>query len=315
MADLGTVNNEETKNKEDANAPMRTLFRAFSVLDCFTAEAPSLSLRQVAEMINLSDATTLRLVRSLVELGYLVRDQSQQYSLSLKILHLASCVKVTLDMRDIARETMSAVVAETDETVALLMRDGDGRVVIDYAAPNNGILGVVRVGDRLPLPIGAGSKLILSYLEPHEQNEIIQRLAPTLDIDVVRLRETLREIPQRGYSLSESEKMASTIAIAAPIFQPDGSVKHALSLHGPISRVAPRKDALIAMLIRAAAEISLRNGYTPPNPVRAKNSPRPKPADKKPLATTSKATKAAHRVQAKATVAPRAKAGRPAKGF
>ncbi len=81
---------------------MRTIERAMSVLEAFTQAEPSLPLHAIATRIKLSKPTTYRLINCLVDLGYLVRLSTQDYFLSMKILHLAGQVRGPLSIRQVS---------------------------------------------------------------------------------------------------------------------------------------------------------------------------------------------------------------------
>jgi IclR family KDG regulon transcriptional repressor len=239
---------------------MRTVQRAMSVLECFTPDRPSLQLRQIAEAIHLSDATTFRLVKALAKLGYLVRGQQQEYSLSLKVLELANRVRATLGMREIAHEIIAKLVKDMGETVALQMRTGEDRVVIDVVGPDVGIMGMVRVGDRAPLIAGAGAKLLLAFQSREEQDQLLPKMIRTYSLDEGKLRRELVAIRKRRYSTSDGEIMQGVFAVAAPIVERDGEVRYALALYGPSPRVRPRRALLIRAVAQASREISQRAG-------------------------------------------------------
>ena len=96
---------------------MRAVDRIFSVLDAFTPDRPKLTLQEISERIDLSKATTFRLVNSLSDAGYLVRLDDQRYCLSMKLVKLAGVVASGLSVRDIAHPVMLEIGRETGETV------------------------------------------------------------------------------------------------------------------------------------------------------------------------------------------------------
>ena len=90
-----------------------------AVLESFSKDRPTLALHQVADAIELSKPTTFRLLKSLTELGYLIRLDTQEYCLSMKLLKLAEVVNPTLGIREAASSTLRELAEASGETIAL----------------------------------------------------------------------------------------------------------------------------------------------------------------------------------------------------
>ena len=74
---------------------IQSLERAFSILELFQNGKPEMSLKEIADTIQLNKSTTFGLVNSLTTLGYLFQNEdNQKYSLGLKILSLTNAVKM-----------------------------------------------------------------------------------------------------------------------------------------------------------------------------------------------------------------------------
>jgi DNA-binding IclR family transcriptional regulator len=239
---------------------MRTIERAMSVLEAFTQTEPSMPLHVIATRIKLSKPTTFRLINCLVDLGYLVRLSTQDYCLSMKILHLAGQVRGTLSIREVAHETMQKLARQTDETIALNMVDGFDRVCIDAVDSSSRLVSVMRPGDRAPLGVGASTKVLLAYLPRNEISDALDNLSRKRKINKTKLRAELQQIRDRGYAITHGEVTLGNVAVAAPIFDADGRVRYSISLSCPAFRYEPRKQEFLQLVIKGAAEISRRNG-------------------------------------------------------
>jgi DNA-binding IclR family transcriptional regulator len=241
---------------------MRTVKRAFSVIEAFNEDRRTLALHEIAQIVNLTSPTTLRIIKALVNLGYLVRLNRNEYCLSPKVLRFASAVKSTLGIREISYDVNHDLAERTRESVALYMIDGTERVCIYAIDSELRLQTVIREGDRAALGQGASGKAILAHQDPETIKSMLAELHVKLGTDVEKLAEELELIRERGYAASHHEVTAGNAAVAAPIFEMDGSVKFALSLACPESRFVDNRNFFTKEVVDSARLISLRIGAT-----------------------------------------------------
>jgi len=106
--------------------PVNTLERAFTLLDCFTAEHPELGVREAARMVNLSSSATGRLLSAMKDMGVLRQNPvSRTYALGGRVLAWAGVYMATLDVRDRALPAMDELHRVTRETISLYVLEGD----------------------------------------------------------------------------------------------------------------------------------------------------------------------------------------------
>lgn len=239
---------------------MRTVKRTFSVLEAFTGDRRTLALHEIAQIVNLTSPTTLRIIKALVNLGYLVRLSKNEYCLSPKVLRFASAVKITLGIRDISYDVNHDLAERTEESVALYMIDGLERVCIYAIDSELRLQTIIREGDRALLGQGASGKAILAYQDPKTITKVLGDLHRKLGTDKEKLAAELEQIRQQGYAQSRFEVTAGNAAVAAPIFEMDGSVKFALSLACPESRFVGNSEVFTQEVVNSARLISLRAG-------------------------------------------------------
>lgn len=224
-----------------------------------------MTLAEISEKVHLARTTCLRLLQSLEEAGYIVRvsDVDQRYCLSLKILGLSQFVDRTLDIRTIARHRLVNLVSHTGETVALSMRDGFDRICIDVALPNVQLIRVVKMGERVALPIGATGRVLTAFAEEAFTDQILDR-TENVGIERIKFNKRIEEIRQNGYEIAYGERIEGTTAIAAPIFDSTGYGNYCICVLGPSFRLNSQIDGVLNELTDAARSISMQNGYSPP---------------------------------------------------
>jgi DNA-binding IclR family transcriptional regulator len=99
-----------------------------------------------------------------------------------------------------------------------------------------------RVGKRVPLHAGAGSKCLLAHSTPQLIERFVQRASPLPRFtdrtitDPSLLMDELAQIRTQGYSVSDEDLDEGACSIAAPILNHKGEVVAAISIASPKSR-------------------------------------------------------------------------------
>lgn len=239
---------------------MRAVDRIFSVLDAFTREQPKLSLQEISDRIELSKATTFRLVNSLSDAGYLVRLDDQRYCLSMKLVRLAGVVAGGLSIRDIAHPKMVEIGQVTGETVSLNTVVGIDRVCVDVVESTARLMHIVHLGEHAPLLYGATGKTLLAHLPSEEQAAIVKTLPRGAPFTQGQLKAELAAIRKQGYAVTGSERVPGSLAISVAIYDLHDQGKYALTVTGPENRMKEQQERNLRCMLKAQREISSKMG-------------------------------------------------------
>lgn len=239
---------------------MRAIDRIFSVIDAFTPGSPKLTLQEISDRIELSKATTFRLVNSLCDAGYLVRLDDQKYCLSMKIVKLAGVVVSGLSVRDIAHPIMVAIGKTAGETVSLNAAVGVDRVCIDVVEANSRLLHIVNLGEHAPLYYGATGKVLLAHLSQEEQAAVLKGLPADFPTRARELEIALEEIRTQRYCITKSERVIGSLAISVAIFDINDRGRYALTLTGPEERMRDDLEHKLELMLNAQRDISSKMG-------------------------------------------------------
>ncbi|MBN9427209.1 MAG: IclR family transcriptional regulator [Burkholderiales bacterium] len=235
---------------------MRAVERILGVFECFTPEADSLSLQEIADRIELPKSTTFRIVQSLEQAGYLVRLENQQYCLSFRFVRLAGLVKSTLGIREIARPIMQELSGTTKETVSLHTVSGRNRVCIDVVHAASMLRSVTQPGEQIPLLVGSAAKVLMAYMPQNELAPILTHIARTTKRAKADVVEELAKVRAQGYAVSHGERVLGVSAVSAPIKDVNEQVHYCISVNGPSVRVQAHEKEFVKLAVKAAANIS-----------------------------------------------------------
>lgn len=239
-----------------------TFAKGLKVLELFTIERPYLTLRQVAELAELSKPTALRLLTTLENSGFLMRDKSKAYCLGMKLLELGNFVAERLDVRAVALPHMEELSVRVDQAVNLVIRDGLEGVYIEKRETNHPVRMYTRIGRRAPLYAGACPRALIAFLPDRELEQVLSQLVfvpitPTTLASREALAEVIRTERAQGYCYSQGELYAGTAAIAMPVRDHSSKVVASMSIAGPVSSFVPEKlEYLVRSLQRAVQALS-----------------------------------------------------------
>ncbi|MEO5854198.1 MAG: IclR family transcriptional regulator [Nocardioides sp.] len=238
---------------------VQSLDRAFVILEAMADAGGIIGLSQLAERADLPLATIHRLVRTLVDLGYVRQDPSRQYSLGPRLMRLADAS--TKRIGTWAKPAMNAAVAQLNESVNLAILDGDEIVYVAQVQPSANFMRMfTEVGRRTRPHSTAVGKAILAHRSDEEVRAILARTGmpkhteQTLTSPQAFL-DSLAETRERGYAIDEGEQEIGVLCVAVVV--PDAPQPMALSMSGPLPRMSDDVVRRAAPVLRAAAaEIS-----------------------------------------------------------
>lgn len=220
--------------------PVRSVERAFAILDCFTLDKPRLSLAAITEAIDLPATTALRIVSTLTKLGMLKKHSDRSYTLGNGVFLLGAVATAHFRPQQIAQYYMQQLRDDTKEAVSLYGMDKEVRVCYAHMPSLLTMRCVVRVGDRFPLWAGAGGKCILAYADKKTVERETAKLHAITN-GTIKDREAfladLAEIRTRDYAISQGEREDGIVSVAVPIFDKTKRAAFSLSIAAPATRL------------------------------------------------------------------------------
>lgn len=235
---------------------VRAVERALDILECFSDEGV-LSLMEIVGRIDLPASTVYRLVSTLVERGFLMRENgTNKYSLGPAVALLGSRSFKHLDVRRVALPLMKDLASKTGESISLYMAISGKRVCVERVNSPFGLRREVEVGEQLPLTRGAAGKVLLAYADDSLRAE-----AEKMEGHKVKAEE-LERIRENGYGVSHGEREEGVSAVAAPVFDATGRAIATLCASGPSFRfTGERVDLYVQAITKAAVTISRSLGF------------------------------------------------------
>ncbi|MEL7974813.1 IclR family transcriptional regulator [Isoptericola sp. F-RaC21] len=232
--------------------------RALSLLDCFSADRPYLSLSELSRASGVPASSALRLATRLAAWGALERLPDGRYSVGVHLYEVGCLAPRGRQLRDIALPYMGDLADATGQHVLLAVRQGEHALLIERLSGEHAVDTLYQVGERLPLHSTGVGRVLLAYADEHFRVEYLARPLVAepehVPVDVAALGEELREIVDRRAEVFQRAVPRDVVSVAVPVFGRGEGVIAALSVLVPQTR--PGARILLPAIRTAARSIS-----------------------------------------------------------
>jgi IclR family transcriptional regulator, KDG regulon repressor len=259
-----------TGNDRTGGYRIAVVSRTFDLLEAIARSDRPLGVSELARAIGSTKSATFRILATLEERGYVIRDRDQsRYQLGAGFVFLGQRALEDVDLRKEARPILEDLKDRFNETANLGVIVNDRVIYIDIQESDHGLRMAAQVGAQDELHSTSIGKAILAFMPPERlerllDRELVKRTEKTIT-DPGILKQELAGIRKTGIARDDGENEAGASCFGAPIFDQQGEVIAAISVSGPDSRITGEKAADIATAIRkAASDITRRLGGEPP---------------------------------------------------
>jgi IclR family transcriptional regulator, acetate operon repressor len=230
---------DESYRVEAHKGSVQSLERAFGLIESIADHGGRMGLSQLAAESRLPLPTIHRLVRTLVELGYLRQDLTRQYVLAPKLIRLGDTSSRMLATW--ARPHLERIVNELGESANLAMLDGDQVVYVAHAQSRHSVRMFTEVGSRVMPHCTAVGKAILATMPPEEVRALLKRTGMPKQTETTftepgDFMRHLASAAEQGYATDEGEQEIGVRCIAVAV--PNVRSRLAISISGPASRMS-----------------------------------------------------------------------------
>ena len=154
-------------NKVETSSPaeggVAAVNRALTALLAFGNAPGGLMLAQVSEETGLNMSTLLRMFESLEQFRFIKRLPDGRYVLGPAVFQLGMMYRESFQLREYVMPILSRLSAETGETAAFYVREGDQRVCLFRIQAQRSVRTHLREGDRFPLDVGAAGRVLEQF--------------------------------------------------------------------------------------------------------------------------------------------------------
>ena len=252
----------------ESNHSYQSLDRGLKVIETIADVGGSATVSKIARRNGLPRSTAHRILRALIEFGYVVQDgKVGPYKLTPKLFRLTRRTWTQAQLAEISIPFLDELRSLTGEGTSLaILREG----VVSIVAKRDSV-GPVRVvqelGAERPIYCSAVGKALAAWLPERELDGIISRivfkkLGPKTITSPPAFREELARIRATGFAIDNEEHFEGIRCIACPVRDDSGEVCASLCVVGPKNRLSYRRLKEISKPLGAVAhDLSERLGY------------------------------------------------------
>jgi DNA-binding IclR family transcriptional regulator len=238
--------------------------RAFGVIDVLADADGELGTNEIARRTGVNPSTVSRLLATLVTGGLVEHvPETGRYRLGPRLVQLGNVVLARLDLRQIARPHLHALVEATGETATLSTEGDRDAMTVDFVQSPFSVQGVAQLGRPSIAHATATGKVLLAFggrplppgpLKSYTNRTIAKRSELAAELEATR---------ERGYAYNFGEREDDLHAVAAPVWGSHGELAAIIGVQGPATRFhREAMDAAVEPLLEHARDISLELGWT-----------------------------------------------------
>lgn len=237
---------------------VRSTFRILEEL----ARSQPLGLKEITHNTSIAKSTVFRILNTLVQIGYVIRDGNRDYRISPMLGRLVNEESFYQELQRLALPVMLELRDKFGETVNLGVQQLNKVTYIEVVPSEFALRLQESRGASVPVHASALGKAILAFsaqdqverLVRHQHLEIITPNTITRPDDLLA---EIKRVRSSGYAFDRGEGSLLAVCIGAPILDPQGNAVAAMSISGPASRFNPKRDSpVITSLLKATADLS-----------------------------------------------------------
>jgi IclR family KDG regulon transcriptional repressor len=200
-----------------------SVIKAFEVLKLIASAKEGMGISEIARGLDMAKSTVHGMTSALEELGAVRRDAAtKRYTLGFTLFELGKTAYSQVDLKDLARPIMEALMEKTDASVFLGVLNWDHVTILDIVEPRTDLKITSPIGSTIPLLAGAAGKVFLAMMDEEQALKTIRTKGLTQYTansvkDIDRYMEEIKSVRAQGFATDDEEYILGVRAVAAPI--------------------------------------------------------------------------------------------------
>lgn len=209
----------------DKSSGVGVIDKSVLVLDALSDRPRSLA--ELVDATGLPRPTAHRLALALEHHGLVDRDSTGRFVIGPTLSRWGNGVD---PLRQAAVDVVLRLRDATGESAQVYRRSGDQRLCIAAAEPQAGLRDTVPIGALLTMQAGSAAQVLVAWLPADERASMLRGSAFT--------ERDLESVRRRGWAHSVGQREPGVASLSMPVFDTSHHVIAAVSISGPIERLA-----------------------------------------------------------------------------
>ena len=273
---------QSTPGANRTSTPMvRSVERVAKIMEALFLAPEGTSLTDLSRELGLHKTTCLRLLRTLVALQVVAKDESRDvYSWNPMVwLNAATKLRRMWSAVDAIQSLLEKLAEEVGQSIGLTLPAIDGRrmILAAYALPDMPVR--VHFGQRMAFPMHAtaAGKIYLAQLPDSELREWLsgdlEKVTEDTITDPERLFGEIVKAREVGHAVTHGESLPGTCGLAIAVREPRGKAVGALAVGAPLGQVDEESiHRWLPALQECAGEVARRLYSIPHDNLQAKGA-------------------------------------------
>jgi IclR family transcriptional regulator, acetate operon repressor len=233
---------------------VQSVERAFELLEIIASAGPSIAFGELAARAELPQPTIHRLVRTLLNMGYVRQLPNRHYALGPKLIRLGERAAQLIGAW--SRPHLAELVERTGESANMAVLDNDMAIYVAQVPSPHSMRMFTEVGRRVFTHCTGVGKALLMQLPDDAVVTLLKRTGMPASSENTHTTEDalMRDIElsrSRGYAVDEGEQELGVRCFAVPV--PDAPTLTAISISGPASRLTLKSATKVTPLLKRVA--------------------------------------------------------------
>ncbi|CAN5450273.1 allantoin degradation transcriptional regulator AllR [soil metagenome] len=240
---------------------VQSLHRALDLVEVVAARGGHLTIGEIAAATDVPLPTVHRLLRTLVDRGYMRQMPNRRYALGFRLVPLGATASSMVGADTEA--VLGRLVDALGETANLAILSGSHAEYVAQVPSRHTMRMFTEVGRQVDLHCTGVGKALLAQLDDDRVRVIARRVGlraqteHTLTTESTLLQ-ALRQVRERGYALDEQEQEVGVRCVAVPV-GPEPMSWMAVSVSGPLTRMTDELvDRAVPLLQEAGRTLAHR---------------------------------------------------------
>lgn len=192
--------------------------------------------REIARELDIAPSTAFRLLKAALSEGFVEQSDEGDYTLTAKILQVASRMLRTMQLPEISKEYLEELSHSAECTAFLAVAQHQEIIYVLQVQSRTFLQLNVETGTRRPMYCTGLGKAILAFLPENIRSDVLLGPLPKVTEQTITdphaLRTELEIVRNVGFAIDNEEIIQGIKCIAAPVFNWEGRVVAAVSIAG-----------------------------------------------------------------------------------
>lgn len=219
-----------------------SLEKGVNILKILAAGGP-MSLEEIATEAKMDRSGCHRYLLTFRDLGLLSKTGNSGYRLTTGLFEIAMMYIHRLGIRQIARPFMEEISQKYNETVNLVVRNGEHVVFLNKIESSHQYRMEIAIGTSHPIYCTAQGKAIIAFRPENERDtfcdtmQSLKAFSANTITSPKAFKEEIVAIRKRGFAINRDEYFAGMSGVAAPVSDYTGFAVYSVSVAGPSDRM------------------------------------------------------------------------------